>query len=230
VLFVAQGSHAGEAVLAHFNADGGRSDFCGNGTRCAARFAVMLGYADSPLVLRTDCGPLRAEVAGESVRIQVPAPSAPEPRTLSSGGNSYEGWFVMAGVPHFVLSVEAPEAVDIGAIGPLLRHHPALGEAGANIDFLGPRDAQGRNRMRTWERGVEGETLACGSGAIAAAAVLAKQGAAPPLTITPTSGIDLRVEFEPTAAGPRGFTLTGEARIVFEGELARGPAGGGRSA
>jgi diaminopimelate epimerase len=163
------------------------------------------------------------------VRIQVPAPSAPERRTLAIGERSYDGWFVIAGVPHFVLRVEAPESFNVAELGALLRRHERLGAEGANIDFAGPRES-GRYRMRTFERGVEAETLACGSGAIAVAAVLASDGIGSPVVLAPTSGIDLRVDFERTAAGPDGFTLTGEARVVFEGALPTPAAAGGLGA
>lgn len=209
-----------DAALAHFNADGGRSEFCGNGTRCAARFAVLMGFATSPLVLRTDAGNVRAEVEGERVRIDVPPPSVPVRRTLGLGEREFTGWYVVAGVPHFVVEVEDPAAVDLPALGGALRSHPGLGPAGANVDFVG-KPSRGRIAIRTFERGVEGETLACGSGAIAAAAVLAGAGARSPLVLTPPSGVDLKVEFGTGHGGPEGFRLTGEARIVFEGLLDR---------
>ena len=125
---------------------------------------------------------------------------------------------VIAGVPHFVVPVPSPESVNVELVGSLLRSHPALGPGGANIDFLGPA-ARGSRLIRTFERGVEGETLACGSGALAAGALLALQGLSSPIVLTPTSGIDLTVEFEGPPAAPHSFRLSGEARIVFEGSL-----------
>ena len=213
----------GDAVLVHYNSDGGRSDFCGNGSRCAARFAVMMGVAASPLRLRTDIGVLLAEVDAqrERVRIEAPTPSVPARRRCEVGGRAYEGWFVLAGVPHMVLPVDSPETVDVASLGARLRSHPAMGTAGANVDFLGPLVA-GKRRLRTFERGVEGETLACGSGALAAAAVLAREGETSPVVLTPTSGLDLEVDFQ-GGTPPRAFHLTGEARIVFEGVLSAGP-------
>ncbi len=225
-----------DAVLVHYNSDGGRSDFCGNGSRCAARFAVLMGFAPATLRLQTDVGLLRAEVdpARDRVRIEAPAPSRPERRRCEAGGQSHEGWFVLAGVPHFVLQVPSPDGVDVASLGAALRSHPAMGPAGANVDFLGPV-SEGRRRMRTFERGVEAETLACGSGALAAAAVLAAEGAPSPVVLLPGSGIELVVDFEPgdalargsdrlaAGAGPRSFHLAGEARVVFEGILSPGP-------
>jgi diaminopimelate epimerase len=217
---------APNAVLVHYNADGGRSDFCGNGSRCAARFAVLQGFASWPVRLQTDCGVLLAEPAGAGVRIEVPAPTEPAPRRLVVDGKACDGVFLTAGVPHFVLHVEDPSAVDVAMLGAALRAHPDLGPAGANVDFVGApaRGEGGPWRLRTFERGVEAETLACGSGAIAVAAVLAGGGVGSPIVLRPTSGIDLRVDFESGPSGPRGFHLTGEARVVYEGVLA---AGGG---
>lgn len=214
------GTH--DAALVHYNADGGRSDFCGNGSRCAARFAVLSGFASWPVRLRTDCGVLLAESAGAGVRIEVPAPTAPAPRRLVVDGAAHEGFFLTAGVPHFVLRAPDPRAVDVATLGAALRRHPDLGAAGANVDFVGPAPEGGGGpwALRTFERGVEAETLACGSGAIAAAAVLAREGVRSPIRVRPTSGIDLQVDFEGGAEGPRAFHLTGEARVVYEGVLA----------
>ena len=215
-----------DVVLIHYNSDGGRSEFCGNGSRCAARFAVLTGVASSPLRLATDAGVLLAEIQGADVRIEVPPPSDPVEIALEAMGRTSTGWSVRAGVPHFVVPVADPAAVDVARLGAALRAHPVHGPAGANIDFVGPLEG-GRARLRTFERGVEAETLACGSGAIAAAAVLAKLGAAPPILLTPTSGIDLRVDYGAGSAAPRRFHLTGEARVVFEGRLESSELGAG---
>ena len=177
-----------DAVLIHYNADGGRSAFCGNGTRCAARFATLMGFADPPLVLLTDAGRVRAEVSGEAVRIDVPPPSSPVGLRLTARGSDLNAWLVLAGVPHLIVPVSEPEAVNVAALGAALRAHPRLGPEGANVDFIGPY-VGGRAPLRTFERGVEAETLACGSGAIATAAVLARSGAASPITLSPRSGI-----------------------------------------
>jgi len=240
------GRRSADAVLVHYNADGGRSDFCGNGTRCAARFAVMMGYAAWPLALLTDCGVLRAGMTDGRVRIEVPTPTAPVSRTLDVGGAAHMGSFLTAGVPHFVVHVDDPRDVDVRVLGAALRSHPGLGAAGANVDFVGrPVDDQGLSGrsgrtadpvadgaqiaapasdapwlVRTFERGVEAETLACGSGAIAVAAVLSREGVRSPIALRPASGLDLHVDFESGPDGPRAFHLAGEARVVYEGVLA----------
>lgn len=230
VLFVtppSEGSRGSEradrvpnAVLVHYNADGGRSDFCGNGSRCAARFAVLQGFTSWPVRLRTDCGVLLAEPAGGRVRIEVPSPTTPAPRRLAVDGKTYEGSFLTAGVPHLVVRVEDPAAIDVARLGAALRAHPDLGPAGANVDFVRAAAAgDGLRGLRTFERGVEAETLACGSGAIAVASVLAREGVPSPIVLRPTSGIDLQVDFEGGPEGPRAFHLTGEARLVYEGVL-----------
>ena len=218
-------SRTAGAVLVHYNADGGRSDFCGNGSRCAARFAVLQGFTGWPVLLQTDCGVLQAEPDGDRVRIEVPPPTPTILKRLVLNGTAYAGQFLTAGVPHFVLRVDDPAVVDVARLGAALRAHPDLGAAGANIDFVGPASRDGGPwRLRTFERGVEAETLACGSGAIAVAAVLAREGVGSPIILKPTSGIDLRVDFALGPDGPGAFHLTGEARVVYEGELAEGGA------
>ena len=220
VLFVSPvpGMGDADARLVHFNSDGSRSEFCGNGSRCAARFTVAMGWAGPSVRLATDVGILRAEVGGSMVRIEAPTPTTPAPVQCRTQGATYEGWLLTAGVPHFVLRVDSVEEVDVAGIGPLLRSHTSLGPSGANVDFLGPAQG-GHHPIRTFERGVEAETLACGSGALAASRVLAALGERSPIRLKPTSGAELVVEFEGDPSEPRSFRLAGDARIVFEGVL-----------
>jgi len=154
------------------NADGGEAAFCANGTRCTARAAVSLLDLPPHLIVRTAWADIRAEVDGETVRLKLPPPpSTPRRFTLETSGQTWNGWLLEVGVPHLVVPVPG----DLGTLaidrwGPALRSHPALGAAGANVSFV-EKTGEDRVAVRSWERGVEGETLSCGSGVVAAALV-----------------------------------------------------------
>jgi len=223
VLFVSR-EGPGRVAAAYFNADGSVGRFCGNGTRCAARFAVLKGLAGARLVVRTGWGDVAAEVAGGGVTLALPEPVAVG-RAVSSldatGVLEREAYAVAVGVPHAVAFV-APgvdlAALDLSRLGPALRHHPDMRE-GANASFvevLGPS----RVRVRTWERGVEAETLACGAGSVATAVTACALGrATAPVSLETRSGQTLEVGFRFAGEVARDVTLAGDARVVFEGTL-----------
>ncbi len=207
--------HEGRVRLVHRNADGSEAAFCGNGTRCAARAAVELFGCRSELEVVTGWSVIPATVEGATVSLRLPAPSeAPEWRVLATPRGPVEGWFVIIGVPHLVVAVQDPEAVDLAVVAPLVRHHPDLGPAGANISFVTPPGSE-PVAIRTWERGVEGETLACGSGVVAAGLVSMAQCGRQELRLRPASGDELRVRAlgEPPSCP---VELTGPTRLVAE--------------
>lgn len=205
-------------AMRYYNADGGEADFCGNGARCLARFALALGLGrDGRVRFRTAAGEKAAALLPDGrIALAFGAVGSPESVRLDAAGRTFEGVRVEAGVPHLVLPVADVADVPLAEWAPPLRRHPALGPSGANVDVVSRRP-DGRVAMRTWERGVEGETLACGSGAIASAAWAADAGAAAPVTIRTAGGDDLVVAFE-VFAGGRTATLTGPATVVFTGE------------
>jgi diaminopimelate epimerase len=130
-------------------------------------------------------------------------------------GRRFPGRYVRAGVPHFVVPAEPLEQVRVGEWGASLRHHARFAPDGANVDFVA-RQTAGGVAMRTYERGVEGETLACGSGAIATALWAAAEGASSPVRVRTAGGDDLVVAFD--ARGPAyDVTLVGPAEVAFEG-------------
>ncbi len=214
-----------EAVrMVHYNADGGRSELCLNGSRCAARLAFHLGWAEGELSLATDAGVLRAAEAGtDLIALELPdIVGKPETRTLSLGGKPYDGWLLRVGVPHFVLPwPEGLARAPVDALGKILRSHPDLGNAGANVDFVRFVDS-GDCEVRTFERGVEAETLACGTGVVATvAAGVAAGRLSTPATALTAGGYELTVRGK---AGDRPWVLEGDARILARGELLRGAA------
>lgn len=207
-------------AMRYFNADGGPADFCGNGARCLARFALDLGLGKGGEVrFRTAAGVMRARraVAGGGVDLEFGRVAAgSEPIRVEAAGRAFTGRLYAPGVPHFVVAAERLEAVPLAEWGSALRRHARFGEAGANVDFVSVL-APGSVAMRTYERGVEGETLACGSGAIASALWAAGEGHASPVVVRTAGGDDLVVGFRP-AAGGYDVTLSGPAEIAFRGE------------
>ena len=206
-------------AMRYHNADGGVAEFCGNGARCLARFALDLGLGERGEVrFRTDSGVKRARsLADGRIALWFGEVDAGEPLVLEAAGRRFDARRVGTGVPHLVVPVEGLGGIPFAQWAPPLRSHTRLGAAGANVDFV-ERLPDGRVAMRTWERGVEGETLACGSGAMARALWAVIEGSRPPVTIRTAGGEDLVVDF---SDGPNGreATLTGPAVTVFEGEL-----------
>lgn len=196
------------------NPDGAEA-FCGNGSRCAARFATLRGFAGTALVLETAWGEIPAVVRDATVRIDLPPPEDEGALTIPAPP-PIAGRRVRAGVPHFVLIVDDLSGHPVQSEGPRLRRHPLFGPEGTNVDWIAPAGG-GTWGIRTWERGVEGETLSCGSGAVAAAYALRLSGSGDDLVLVPKSGIPLRVRFEGGGAIPASTLLEGDARLVFEG-------------
>ena len=214
--------------MQHWNADGGENDYCGNGTRCAARFAFEHRFAGRDFVLQTAAGNFEAHVLEDGhVRVAAPGRNGGSrlcELTLTGEAQPVWGCYAVVGVPHFIVEVGNVGSVDVAGVGSRLRSHPDLGAAGANVDFVALRP-DGSIDIRTFERGVEAETLSCGSGAVAAALWLSDRvGAQPVVTLHTRSGVDLRVERENVADQPgramnarEVIWLIGEARIVFTG-------------
>lgn len=196
----------------------GTPAFCGNGTRCAARFAVLRGLAPPEMVLATAAGDVSAQVRGATVRLVLPPPRDRGRWRAELDGRPMSGRLVDAAVPHLVFRAEENPDLAFDRHAPLLRRHWSLGPDGANVDWIeiGPAD---RVRIRTWERGVEGETLCCGTGAVAAALVARLAGAGEAVVVVPRSGIPLRVELPGPADAPVRALLEGDARIVLEGTV-----------
>lgn len=213
---------AGGVAMDYFNADGFPVDLCLNGTRCAAQLAFYLGWAAGELRIDTGAGGFTARQIDESrITVEVAAPGPPREMAPEVDGIARAGYFVRVGVPHFVLVW--PESLDTAPVLPLgaaLRRHPVFTE-GTNVNFVRfAAAAEDQMEIRTYERGVEDETLSCGTGIVAGAAVgLALAKARLPLRVVTRGGFELGVETEPRSG--RWF-LTGDARVVAEGTLLPG--------
>jgi diaminopimelate epimerase len=215
------GGEDGRVRVDYFNADGGLAAFCANGTRCAARYAVgrRLVPGDRP-VLETGWGPVTAHVDGETVTLRLqPLPAPGDPILVWGEGLPTTGTPMHVGVPHLVIFVAGElDGLPVDTLAPPLRSHPALPE-GANVNFVEVVGAD-RIRVRTYERGVEAETLACGSGVVASAIVAARQGRVqPPVACGTRSGVDFSVTFREADGFIVDATLTGDAREIFTATL-----------
>lgn len=205
--------------LRYFNRDGSLGELCGNASLCATRLAVELGVADpAGLTFDTDAGVIHARmVEGEPEIDLQPAHGLDPAVPITRAAGEARMGFVNTGVPHLVVRTDALATVPLADRGPELRYHESL-RSGANVNWVS-RDGTGAWAMRTYERGVEAETLACGTGAVACAVLLKAWGETGDRTALRTrSGRTLTVRLREGADGPVP-SLSGEGRIVFEGVL-----------
>lgn len=205
--------------MRYLNADGGEVEFCGNGGRCSAYMARRLGMAKDRMAFLAGDGPHRAEVNGSRVKLGMS-----DPRDISLGflleveGKGYAASFADTGVPHVVIQVGDVESVDVTGLGRAVRHHHQYSPRGTNADFVEVVDRR-RLKVRTFERGVEDETLACGTGCTAAAVVSVLRGLAdPPVECLTRGGEVLTVHMDKSGESLNNVFLEGEVRLVFEGE------------
>ena len=212
-LILLQPSTTADVRMRFFNPDGAAADMCGNGARCVARLAHDLGIAPAAMRIETAAGLVRADLLGEQVRLHLTPPTGWRLHlSVDWQGQPLPLHFVHTGVPHAVCLVEDLAQTDVAALGAVVRYHALFASAGTNADFVqitGPNSLS----IRTYERGVEAETLACGTGVAAAALVAEKLGLVrAPVCITTAGGDTLKVAIEP-------LTLTGPAVLVFHGEM-----------
>lgn len=216
-----QPSSTSDFRMRFFNPDGGEAGMCGNGARCVARFAHDHGITGPTMTIETRAGQLQAQVLPDGrVRLQLTEPVGWRmDLAMELAGRPCVVHVVDTGVPHAVMEVDDLGGLNIEAIGAALRWHAAFSPAGTNADFIRV-DGPSRLTLRTYERGVEGETLACGTGMVAAALVAARVGRVqPPVSITCASGDVLEVDFQGNGDHFHHVTLTGPAVHVYDGTL-----------
>jgi len=217
-LILVEPSEKAAVRMRYYNSDGGEAEMCGNGARCFVAFARELGLTADPLTFEIMERVLSGWAGGERVTIEMG-----EIRytcldiALNLDGESVRADFTNTGVPHAVVLVEDVEALNIEALGSAVRHHQAFQPAGANADFV-QIGRDGGLVVRTYERGVEGETLACGTGVVASAVVahLVKQ-IAPPVHVRVRSGDVLTVGFQVEDGNFSQVTLNGPAVRIYDG-------------
>src|SRR5512132_1446335 len=208
VLLLEKPSNRADFRMRYFNADGGEAEMCGNGARCFARFANKVGGQKAKISFETPAGVISAELKGDLVtlrmteptdlRLNVDLPMAAENKTVH---------FINSGVPHVVIAVAKIDDADVRRDGATIRHHKMFSPNGTNVNFI---EKRGPNKIaiRTYERGVEDETLACGTGIVASALVFAaiedREG---PVTVLARGGDELQVGFERVEGRFRNVTL-----------------------
>lgn len=219
-LILIQPSATAHFTMRFFNPDGGEVDMCGNGARCVARLAHDIGVAPARMQFETGAGVIAAEVVGERVRLGMTPPKdwrLNQRLDLPGGARPYG--FVNSGVPHVVMEAAPLDKVDVARLGAAVRYHQDFSPKGTNANFVevtGPSAL----RIRTYERGVEAETLACGTGMVAAGLVGGRMGwVKPPVQITCASGDVIEVNYTLTADGAENVTMLGPAAYVFTGVL-----------
>jgi diaminopimelate epimerase len=216
---------AADFRMTYVNRTGMDGEMCGNGARCAILRAAELGIAarSAPIAMATDAGLIRAAISGSTVTLAMTDPIDERPPVLLDvGGRSFDFHYIDTGVPHavaFLADLADLESLDLATVGPLVRHHPAFAPRGVNANFAARRP-DGSLRMRTYERGVEMETLACGTGAVAVGLMAHRRfNKSAPVLIHPTGRGLIEIGFESAGDVFRNATLKGPAETIAEGEI-----------
>ena len=220
ILLLENPSDHADFRMRYFNADGGEAEMCGNGARCFARFANKMAGAEGKISFETPAGIISAELAGDLVTLRMTEPTDLRPNiSLQIGAEKRMVHFINSGVPHAVVPVAQVGDVDVLREGSAIRHHEMFSPKGANVNFI-EKHGPDKIAIRTYERGVEDETLACGTGVVASALVFAiTENANGPITVITRGGDELRVGFERIDKAFRNVTLTGPAEFVFDGTI-----------
>lgn len=197
-----------------FNADGSIASMCGNGSRCAARFAYLKGHTDKTMKMLTGAGVINAEIKENArVNVQLTKPHSMKIDNALKNAHYKTYSFINTGVPHAVFFEDDIDSIDVFNIGRQIRNHDEFAPEGTNVNFI--KVIKDGLRVRTYERGVENETLACGTGSVASALIAIEKGAVQsPVKILTTGGIDLLI----TKDGEDVY-LEGEARFLCEGVI-----------
>lgn len=213
-------SEAADFKWRFYNSDGSTAEMCGNGARCVARFAYLNGISGTDMSFETQAGIVQARVSGERVKIKMTDPSGfKADYMLDLKGSSISVSSINTGVPHVVIVTEGIENAEVVKVGREIRHHPLFAPDGTNVNFLCPvRD--NTIAIRTYERGVEDETLACGTGSVAGALIMAhRMNLHSPIQVLTRSGGYLNVFYEEEEGQYTNIFLEGDARVIYTAHL-----------
>jgi len=220
ILLLEKPTNRADFRMRYFNADGGEAEMCGNGARCFARFANKVAGARDGISFETQAGMISAELKRDLVTLRMTEPADLRLNvTLAVADENNSVHFINSGVPHVVVAVPKIDDVDVRREGAAIRYHKMFSPNGANANFI---EKRGSNKIaiRTYERGVEDETLACGTGIVASALIFAAtDNASSPITVIARGGDELHVGFERVDGRFYNVTLTGPAEFVFEGTI-----------
>lgn len=203
-----------------YNADGSEAEMCGNGGRCAARYAVIKGIAEKKLSFETLAGIIQAEVENDRVSIELPSPEKiVMDISIASEDENHNLHFINTGVPHVVKFVENINDIQVQSAGKKIRFHPRFSPAGTNVNFVS-LEQEPMLAIRTYERGVEDETLACGTGSVAAALIASALGkTTSPVKVKTKGGEILTVHMQKPSFPFGKVFLEGCVRVVCTGEI-----------
>ncbi len=204
-----------------FNADGTKAEMCGNGARCVARLAYILGICSDKLNFETEAGIIKAEVERDLVKLEMPIPKKIHlNKTLKIDEKQIAFHFINTGVPHTVIFSEKDlENIEVKQLGKGIRFHPHFQPSGTNVNFV-KKVSENSVKIRTYERGVEDETLSCGTGAVAASLIShCLNMVNSPVKVYTKSGEFLEVSFIAEIGGFKEVFLKGEARLIYQGKL-----------
>ncbi|MCX5665778.1 MAG: diaminopimelate epimerase [Candidatus Omnitrophica bacterium] len=221
-LLLVEKSKTADFKMRIFNSDGSEAEMCGNGSRCAALYAFAKKIAPADMKIETMAGILNANVKGQTVKVKLTDPKDIQWNLcLMIHECPYKVNFANTGVPHVIHFVNDLESVEVKNLGPKMRYHEEFSPHGANVDFVKITDKNSNKiAVRTYERGVENETLACGTGAVASAIISAEaEKLESPITVETKSGEVLKVYFESKEGNFKNVYLEGKAKLVYEGEI-----------
>ena len=215
-ILVLESSKGADFRMRIFNPDGSEAEMCGNGSRCVAAYAARGRKKD--VAFDTVAGRLEARIRGDVVRVKLSPPhSLKTGVSLEVEGKNLELHTITAGVPHAIIFVDALDKIDVEGLGEKIRNHPYFQPKGTNVDFV---KVEGSNRIaiRTYERGVEGETLACGTGGTASALMTAfLKGFSSPIEVLTKGGDRLKIFFKGDQF--EEVHLEGKVSCLFEGRV-----------
>ncbi|MFC2075144.1 diaminopimelate epimerase [Bdellovibrionota bacterium] len=221
VIFIEPSSKA-DFSWAFYNADGSKAEMCGNGARCVTRYAQTNGIGSGKISFETGAGLVTGAVINESfVQISMQDPHSIElDYQLQVDDEKLYVSSINTGVPHVVIEEKHVEGKDLKSLGRKIRNHPRFQPQGTNVNFISIQD-RGNIITKTYERGVEDFTLACGTGAMAIATICHARGLVDNPVKIHVAGGTLGVNFKQTEQGYKNLTLAGDARLICEGELTR---------
>ena len=219
-LILVEASSEADFQWRFFNSDGGRAEMCGNGARCAARFAYLNEIAGQSMSFVTDAGKVHAHVMEDQVKIRMTDPvDLKLDYTIDLERGQISVSSINTGVPHVVVPVDRIADVEVVNLGREIRYHKRFAPAGTNANFVSSQPDNGF-AIRTYERGVEDETLACGTGAVAGALIMAtKMKLSSPVQMMTRSGSYLTIHFTGADGIFQEVELEGDARVIYSGAL-----------